>query len=65
MLWGCFAASGTGIFHKVDRIMRREYLQILILYFGSTTKLEGSWVFQEDNEPKHPNRTGFEMDEAG
>ena len=24
MLWGCFAAGGTGALHKIDGIMRRE-----------------------------------------
>jgi hypothetical protein len=24
MLWGCFAAGGTGALHKVDDIMRKE-----------------------------------------
>ena len=24
MLWGCFAAGGTGTLHKIDRIMRRK-----------------------------------------
>ena len=30
MLWGCFAAGGTGAFHKIDGIMREEnYVDIL------------------------------------
>ena len=24
MLWGCFAAGGTGALHKVDCIMKKE-----------------------------------------
>ena len=24
MLWGCFAAGGTGALHKIDDIMRKE-----------------------------------------
>jgi hypothetical protein len=24
MLWGCFAAGGTGALHKIDGIMREE-----------------------------------------
>jgi hypothetical protein len=24
MLWGCFAAGGTGALHKIDGIMRME-----------------------------------------
>ena len=26
MLWGCFAAGGTGALHKIDGIMRKEKL---------------------------------------
>ena len=30
MLWGCFAAGGTGALHKIDGIMRMEnYVDIL------------------------------------
>ncbi|CDQ80712.1 unnamed protein product [Oncorhynchus mykiss] len=30
MLWGCFAAGGTGALHKIDGIMREEdYVDIL------------------------------------
>jgi hypothetical protein len=30
MLWGCFAAGGTGELHKIDGIMREEnYVDIL------------------------------------
>lgn len=29
MLWGCFAASGTGALHKVDGIMKEDYLSII------------------------------------
>ena len=30
MLWGCFAAGGTGALHKIDGIMRKDnYMDIL------------------------------------
>ena len=30
MLWGCFAAGGTGALHKIDGIMRLEnYMDLL------------------------------------
>ena len=30
MLWGCFAAGGTGALHKIDGVMRKEnYVDIL------------------------------------
>ena len=28
MLWGCFAAGGTGALHKIDGIMRRKIMWI-------------------------------------
>ena len=28
MLWGCFAAGGTGALHKIDGIMRRNIMWI-------------------------------------
>jgi hypothetical protein len=29
MLWGCFAAGGTGALHKIDGFMRENYVDIL------------------------------------
>ena len=30
MLWGCFAAGGTGALHKIDGVLRKEnYVDIL------------------------------------
>ena len=29
MLWGCFAAGGTGALHKIDGMMRGNYVDIL------------------------------------
>ena len=41
MLWGCFAAGGTGALHKIDGIMRmKNYVDIL--------KLGRKWFFQMD-----------------
>lgn len=35
---GCFAASGTGIFHKVDGIMKKDYIQILEHHLKSAAR---------------------------
>ena len=57
MLWGCFAAAGTGQLQKVDGIMRKEqYLEILKHNLKSSArklKLGRNWIFQQDNDPKH------------
>ena len=57
MLWGCFAAGGTGALHKIDGIMRKEhYVEILKQHLKISArklKLRCKWVFQMDNDPKH------------
>ena len=53
MLWGCFAAVGTGALHKIDGIVRRQnYVDILKQHLTTSDrklKLGRKWVFQEDN----------------
>ncbi|CDQ68262.1 unnamed protein product [Oncorhynchus mykiss] len=60
MLWGCFAAGGTGAHHKIDGIMRQEnYVDILKQYLKTSVrklKLGRKWVFQMDNDPKHTSK---------
>jgi hypothetical protein len=57
MLWGCFAARGTGALHKIDGIMRWEnYVDKLKQHIKTSVrklKLGCKWVFQMDNDPKH------------
>uniref|UniRef100_A0AAZ3SS38 Tc1-like transposase DDE domain-containing protein n=1 Tax=Oncorhynchus tshawytscha TaxID=74940 RepID=A0AAZ3SS38_ONCTS len=57
MLWGCFAAEGTGALHKIDGFMMREnYVDILKQHLKTSVrklKLGRKWVFQMDNDPKH------------
>ena len=57
MLWGCFAAAGTGALYKIDGIMKKEhYLEILRQHLKSSArkqKLGRKWIFQMDNDPKH------------
>ena len=49
MLWGCFAAGGTGALHKIDGIMRREhFVDILKQHLNTSVrklKLGRQWVF--------------------
>ena len=60
MLWGCFAAGGTGALHKIDGIMRRDnYVDILKHHLKTSVrklKLGRKWVFQTDNDPKHTSK---------
>ena len=54
MLWGCFAAGGTGALHKIDGIMRRGiYVDILKQH---QLNLGRKWVFQMDNDSKHTSK---------
>ena len=57
MLWGCFAARGTGALHKIDGNIRKDnYVDILKQRLKTSVrklKLGRKWVFQMDNNPKH------------
>jgi hypothetical protein len=60
ILWGWFAAGGTGGLHKIDGIMREENnLDILKQHLKTSVrklKLGRKWVFQMDNDPKHTSK---------
>jgi transposase len=60
MLWGCFAAGGTGALHKIDGFMRQEnYVDILKQHLKTSfrkLKLGRKWVFQMDNDHKHTSK---------
>uniref|UniRef100_A0A673ZSY7 Uncharacterized protein n=1 Tax=Salmo trutta TaxID=8032 RepID=A0A673ZSY7_SALTR len=60
MLWGCFAAAGTGVLHTIDGIMRQaNYVDILKQHPKTSVrklKLGRKWVFQMDNDPKHTSK---------
>uniref|UniRef100_A0AAQ4S874 Transposase Tc1-like domain-containing protein n=1 Tax=Gasterosteus aculeatus aculeatus TaxID=481459 RepID=A0AAQ4S874_GASAC len=64
MLWGCFAANGTSALQRVNGIMKKEdYLQILQNNLKSSARRSGlgrSWVFQQDNDPKHASKVVIE-----
>ena len=60
MLWGYFAAGGTGALHKIDDTMRKEnYVHILKQHLKTSVrklKLGQKWVFQMDIDPKHTSK---------
>ena len=57
MLWGCFAASGTGSLVRVHGIIKNEnYVDILrdnMQKSARSLALGRRWAFQQDNDPKH------------
>ena len=57
MMWGCFAAGGTGALHKMDGTMRKEDDVDILKQHPKTSvrKLKPccKWVFQMNNDPKH------------
>ena len=65
MLWGCFAAGGTGALHKIDGIMRWDnyvdgqlcgYMKQHLKTSVRKLKLGRKWVFQMDNDPKQTSK---------
>jgi hypothetical protein len=60
MLWGCFAAVGTGALHKIEGIMRQDnYVDILKQHLKTSVrklKLVCKWVFQMNNNPNHTSK---------
>ena len=61
MLWGCFAASGTGSLHRIQGIMdSTKYQEILganVMQSVKKLKLGRRWTFQQDNDPKHTSKS--------
>ena len=62
MRWGCFAASGTGSLDRITGIMKSENYQEILErnVLPSVRKLglsQRSWVFQQDNDPKHTSKS--------
>ncbi|CDR00666.1 unnamed protein product [Oncorhynchus mykiss] len=60
IMWGCFAAGGTGALPKIDGIMRMEnYVDILKQHLKTSVrklKLGHKWVFQMNNNTKHTSK---------
>lgn len=62
MLWGCFAASGTGGLDRITGNMKSENYQEILErnVLPSVRKLglsRRSWVFQQDKDPKHTSKS--------
>ena len=62
MLWGCFAASGTGGLDRITGIMKSEnYQEILERNVRPSVRKLGlsrrSWVLQQDKDPKHTSKS--------
>ncbi len=62
MFWGCFAASGAGCLDCVNGIMKSDdYQRFLghnvVASFRKLRLLQRSWVFQQDNDPKHTSKS--------
>jgi hypothetical protein len=61
MLWGCFAAAGTGNICVIEGIMNSEgYQRILtdnVKQSAIKLHLGRAFVFQQDNDPKHTSKS--------
>ena len=57
LVWGCMSASGVGNLHFIDGIMdHKMYIDILKTNLhpsAAKMDLEGNFIFQQDNDPKH------------
>lgn len=57
MVWGCFNYKKQGSLHFIDRIMDgkmyKNILQEHLIQSASNMGLRRSFVFQQDNDPKH------------
>ena len=57
MVWGCMAANGVGNLVFIENTMNKtDYLNILKDNLAQSVEklgLDRTWVFQQDNDPKH------------
>jgi hypothetical protein len=64
MVWDCFAASGPGqlviIDGKMNSQVYEDILQENVRLSVCQLKLKRSWVMQQDNDPKHRNKSTTE-----
>ncbi|GFV85978.1 transposable element Tcb1 transposase [Trichonephila clavipes] len=60
MVWGCMASNGVGYLVFIDGIMDRKlYIDIRnnnIKVSAKKLGLDGNFIFQQDNDPKHTAR---------
>lgn len=56
MVWGAFCHLGVGplfrIVGNMDQVQYREIMENIMLPYA-TSNMEGSWMLQQDNDPKH------------
>uniref|UniRef100_A0A8C6PBJ9 Transposase n=1 Tax=Nothobranchius furzeri TaxID=105023 RepID=A0A8C6PBJ9_NOTFU len=64
MVWGCFAASGTGKFAVINGTMNSTVYQNILKENVRPSvrqlKRKQSWVLQQDNDPKHTSKSTSE-----
>ena len=59
MVWGCFSGYGMGTLHVIEGTMDRfMYLDILkkVMIPFADDNLPLTWIFQQDNDPKHKSK---------
>lgn len=57
MVWGCISAAGTGHLCRIDGIMDKElYKEILEDCMLPSMHTLGTFIFQQDNDPKHTSK---------
>jgi hypothetical protein len=60
-LWGCFSTAGTGRLVRIEgKINREKYREILdenLLQSSQDLRLGRRFTFQQDNDPKHTDKT--------
>lgn len=60
MVWGCFSAAGVGPLHLIEGTMNAKiHVRILERYLKRAKReirLPRSFIFQQDNDPKHTAR---------
>jgi hypothetical protein len=61
MLWGCFSAAGTGrlvrMEGKMSGVKYREILDENLLQSFQDLRLGRRFIFQQDNDLKHTDKT--------
>lgn len=61
MVWGCFSWFGVGNLHVIDgrmnAVMYCDILESNLEDSAASMGLSGSFVFQQDNDPKHTAKT--------
>lgn len=56
MVWGCVSGNGVGPIHRIngimDRFVYKDILQTIMLPHAEE-EMPLSWIYQQDNDPKH------------